>query len=1188
MKRLINLAALTVFAGVVLSAQDLRGTIRGIVRDASSAVVPAVEVHVINTATNVKNTAVTSESGYYNVEFLVPGSYKIEVAAKGFKKLTREGLDLAARQILAIDLSLEVGGVSESVTVKAESPLLETSNASSGMTIDNKRLLDLPMFGNNIGMSVLLAPGVANDQNYFLPGSADRNSYAVRVGGGGFTTSEYTLDGFSTAIAMNRVAFIPPVYAVNEMRVDTNAFDATTGGGTGGNFSAPTKSGTNEYHGNIWEHMRQNRWNALSWTSIYNFNKQVVAGQALASNRYKLMATGRYNDFGFTMGGPVTLPYWSDGPKLLKMKDKLFFFFSGNGQVGRGGGGRTYRMPTELERKGDFSEILARGGANYQLFDPGTGTLVNGTVVRQPFADNKIPANRISPIATWYSQFYPLPNAPGLTDLGQNFFNPTVASGSDYYSYMARGDYRINDKNNLFVRWFSAPYDDLPVDFTGQARFSAAGFKRNNGWLASHVYSLNPNTVFSFQGGLANNKTGNLGTAAEDPTIAGLPGYLKETAGDRLHLFGVTFGGTNAVPGFETGPDSYTTYTAYSGSAQVSHTRSSHTLRAGYEYHLWRYYDNRPGRPAGGVDFNGSYVRPANGSNQGSNTSYAQFLLGLPSGGSIDVNPAIYDYRDRGHFLYFQDDWRVNRRLTVNFGMRYELLLPISVVDNLNTQGFDPTAKTPISDQAEAAYAAAYAAGSYPGMLTPDQFKVRGVVTWLGVNGAPTTMYHPDKNNFSPRVGFAYQLNNRFVLRGGFGSFFENAIGTQSSENFPRYWNQSTGITATPDGVIFKSTLADPFPVQANGQRFITAAGNSLGSSAVLGNGYSYFSVNNKVAQVSHRFHMELQANLLKEWVFTAGWTSGLLKDVGIDRNLDELPQQYWSTNLTSRDDAYQTYINQQVPNPFKGLVPLNSSLNTANTVSRSFLLRPYPQFNGSLTERNNLLGSGRYDEFTFSAQKRYSSGFTMQLSGTGSKTFTPKIYQAYQTTPIRILADWTHRIAANGVYDIPFGKGRRFGSQMPWPVQLLAGGWQMGAIYQYQIRGPLKFGTKYFFNGDYNNVRLPDLTADWSRQFNTAAGFERSASKTPQGIQPWAVPEVIDPKIPNGQALNNWDASLGKAYYFTEARYLKFKFEMYNALNHYTFTGPDVNPANATFGSSAPGVVNPARTLMLGLQFFF
>ncbi len=159
MKRLIHLAALTVFAGIVLNAQDLRGTIRGIVRDASSAVVPAVEVHVINTATNVKNTAVTGESGYYNVEFLVPGNYKIEVVAKGFKKLTREGLDLAARQILAIDLSLEVGGVSESVTVKAESPLLETSNASSGLTIDNKRLLDLPMFGNNIGMSVLLAPG---------------------------------------------------------------------------------------------------------------------------------------------------------------------------------------------------------------------------------------------------------------------------------------------------------------------------------------------------------------------------------------------------------------------------------------------------------------------------------------------------------------------------------------------------------------------------------------------------------------------------------------------------------------------------------------------------------------------------------------------------------------------------------------------------------------------------------------------------------------------------------------------------------------------------------------------------------------------------------------------------------------------------------------------------------------------
>ncbi len=1165
----------------LLPAQDNRGVIQGTLRDPSGAVVPGAEVKVTNLGTNVTNSTRSNEQGYYEVPFLIPGSYKVAVTAGGFKSVVRDGITVAMKTQAVVDIPLEVGGTTESVTVTGQPPLLETATASAGLVMDSRRIYELPIVSNNVFMAPTLAPGVTNDQGTYGASLTARNSYGPRVGGGGFSTSEYSIDGSSTTLAGNRPSFVPPIYAVQEFKIETTPFDASQGGGVGGFFSAETKSGTNEYHGNLYWNHRQNRLNAAAWATNRQFYADVAAGRKKPTDAKVL--PGRSNDYGFTLGGPLQLPTLKDGkPSLWSGRNKLFFFFNYHGNKSGGPGAKYYRMPTDLEKQGNFTELLARGGSQFQLYDPASARLESGKVVRDPIAGNIIPQPRISPISKNYFKFWPSPNnmAGANFDLTNNHysFNEPRSNGID--SLLNRFDYNINDKHKSFVRWYSNRYDDLSGDFTGVGDYVFTSYYSNNGILVDHVWAHNSTTVFDFKLGWADNDSGGYSPGfGTDPTTLGWQSYLRDRAGDQMHAIPLILSNTQML---EFGTHTREKYESYNAAATGTKIAGRHTLRFGFEYRRYLYHDQKPASAAGSFNYGNNWVKKdSSASAPGSGLDFASFLFGLPNGGTINKN-AFFTTEDHLWSGYFQDDWRVTSRLTLNLGIRYELPTPMTEWHNRVVREYDYTAILPITASATAAYAR----NPIP-EVAPSQFNAKGGAQFVGINGVPRTIWNYDKNNVVPRIGAAYKLTDKLVLRGGYAVYTEPNNGSQALRAGSTYgYSQSTPYVATNDnGLTFAATMADPFPATLpGGARFLEPMGNALGSMQNAGSSYYYYYPDRK-NNYSHRFRAGVQYEIAKNIMAEVAYVGSRMRDLNLDQNGNPMPEKYWSHSPV-RDDSVQTYMAQQVANPFVGLLP-GTGINGA-TVARSQLVKPVPVLTG-ITIAQVPVGTSKYDSVEAQVQQRFAHGLTMQLSYTGAKQFSDRYYYEFQTTPSRYLDNFFQRVAVNGLWDVPFGHGRHYGSSANPIVDALIGGWTFGGVYQYQIRGPLTFTSNYLFNGDFSKIYIPHDETTPERKFNIDAGFNRVSAQQMASYQFRVNPIVPDPRMRQMDPINQMDFSLVKNFRITERYYFRAKIDCFNITNHPMFNAPDTSPTSGTFGQVAGyGTYAPMRNYLFTAQFFF
>lgn len=1181
------IATLIIACGAAIgSAQEFRGSITGRVVDNGGAAVAHANVAVTNAATNNSSSTTTNENGDYTALYLTPGTYSVTVEAAGFKKATRQNIEIRVGDKLQIDLQLEVGNVSDTVNVTSDAPLLETNTASAGQVVDRRRISELPLSDGNPFVLTRLAPGIAYTGDLLFSRPFDNGGTSSIVADGAAGGNEFTLDGTPNLASGRRVAFVPPADAVQEFKVETASFDAQQAHTAGATINVTLRSGSNKFHGTAYEFVRNDI------LSANNFFNNLNAPLGRDENGKAKRDITRYNRYGGTIGGPVVLPRFGQGGKPLWVgRDRSFFFFAYEGLKDAFQEPGFFTVPTRAMREGNFSALLA---SNIIIYDPTTARQVGARVQRNPFPDNKIPIDRFNPIALNYLKFYPLPNVETNDPLGTNNYFSSNPRSDNFNSESYRFDQTVSDKQRFFVRYNHNYRRESRGNWTGEVNgIRPTGnylFRINNGSTFDHLYNFGPTTVLNTRIGFSRFVEKNQRQHQGQFNPASL-GFSPQTAG--------FFGDASYLPRFEIGGLSSlgdtvgdtTTFNIYSAQPTLTKIVGGHSLRMGYDFRSYRENSIPSAHAAGRYDFANNYTRQQDTSNANvpGGQQFASFLLGITTGGTIDRNNSRSN-QTLYQGVFFQDDWKATRKLTLNLGVRWELENATTERFNRNIIAFDPSVANPV----EAAAKAAYAASPIPEVPVAN-FNVKGGILFAGDGNRG--FWDADKNNVQPRIGVAYQLSEKTVLRGGWGIFTVPAL--IFGVNAPGF-SQGTGILPTANvGLTFQATLSNPFPFGVD-----TPPGASQGLSTFLGRTISFIPSNLENPQ-TQRWEFSVQHELPGAWMIEASYVGNKGYDLttGNTNFVDPIPRQYLSTSLT-RDQKVIDFLAQQVTNPFRTLIP-GQNLNNS-TVSRGQLLRPFPEFTDIGSIRND--GQSIYHGGQFRAEKRFSKGYSLLAAYTWSKYIEEvSLLNVTDTDLERRISrdDIPHRVVVSGIWELPLGKGRKWGGGWNSYVDGMLGGWQLNAIYQWQSGRALDLGDRnVVFFGDPSNLRaeITSANADPTRKVFDVSGFYfHDATVQTNGVEDPAK-QRTDTRISlanniryfpsrlsglRGQNLNLWDISLLKKVRIVEGLDLELRGEFLNAFNHVQFSDPQTNPTNAAFGR-VTDQANLPRNVQIGLKLIF
>ena len=1167
--RALLAAALVCWAAAGAAGQEYRATLSGTITDATGAALPGVTVTIVETRTGAKTSVVTGTSGQYLVPFLPPGDYDVTAELSGFKQVTRKALHLEAGSHPVIDLAMAVGNVTESVQVHADVPIVNTADASVGQTVTTKEVEDLPLNGRTPMMLAQLAIGVVATSNPSLIHPFDNNAAAAwSIGGTPSQTSELLLDGAPDEIWSGSLAYSPPQDAVQEVSVKAFNTDAAYGHTFGGTLNQVLKSGTNTFHG-----------------SGYLFNQPAT----LTSNSFFNVKTGtpkpdnKYNQYGMTAGGPVAIPGLFDG------RNKLFWFLALERLTDSQPATNLTTVPTDAERQGDFSKLLALG-PQYQLFNPFSATMNGSTIVRQPFTNNVIPSKFLNSVALAYLKYYPEPNVAGDPTGFQNFIN-NAPSTDDFNNELGRVDYNTSSRSRLTVDVRHNFRSQLKNNYFNNIASGTTLDRKNWGLTGDEVFTINSTTVLDVRGNWTYlGETHGGPSSGFDPTGLGFPSYL---AGSSQYLqmpfigFSGSCGSQTSYQCLGTTGSSNVPSQSLQLFSDVVKNVGHHAIKVGADIRQYRVDATTYGNSTGSFTFGTNWVTGPTSTTAAApfGADFASFLLGLPTAGQYDIN-AQGIYRSHYYAAFVQDDWRMKPSLTVNLGLRYEQASPYAEEQARTVNGFDPNAQTAIGQAAEAAYAA-----KPIGPLPPSQFSASGGLTFPGSDGA---LYKTGAGMVSPRLGFAWTpglLHGKTVVRGGFGVFVQpitmanlNSSGTYSSNPIINQQGFSATTTLAPTLNNFltpNDTLGDPFPAG-----FLQPTGSSLGAATFLGQTISFLTPQAK-EPYSLRWHVgvehELRANLMAEVDYIANHAERLPVAV---TQLNGIPRQYLST-LPTRDQAVINQLSASTPNPFVGLLP-GTSLN-GSTISVAQLLAHYPQFpvgvNSTSTgvlEQNANVGTSDYESVSARIQQRFSHGLMLNGTYTWSRLMESDSYLNDSDTQLerRISPfDHTNHFVAAASYELPIGANRAIPVSSTW-ARLAFEGWRVNGIYTYQTGAPIVWTTDMVYNGT-------PITLD-PRQTNGPA-FNTSAFATASKDQFQYHIRTFPSTFSNlrTDAINNLDASILKNFMTGGSTYLQLRFEIFNALNHTTFAAPNVTPTSASFGIIS-SQANLPRSVQLGLRFVF
>jgi outer membrane receptor protein involved in Fe transport len=1137
-----------------LYAQSPLGAITGTISDSQGARVPNVEVVATNTNTNLTYRATSSEDGSYSLPNLPIGPYSVAASAPGFKPVTHTGLTVEVSQRLRLDLVLEVGAVSEAITVTGEAPRVQTEDSSLGTVVERQRIDQLPMNGRNVFSLVRLVAGVQprfyGEQGFADP--ANQNFSQIRFNGGPVYGNQIFLDGGSnTAPVHSEISVVPMADAVEEFRVETNALKAEFGQSNGGVVNVVTKSGTNEFHGTLYEFVRNDALDARN-----AFATQIDR----STGRIKPVL--RYNQYGGTLGGPVIIP------KVYNGKNRTFFFAGYEQWKYRNAGLRRATVPTEAERSGDFSNTRNGQGALIPIFDPlTTAPNPNGSgFIRQPFQGNVIPKSRFDPLSLRVLEFMPLPNQPPNNPFtnADNFLS-LAASSYDQGVTNIRIDHRLSDKDSIFGRYSvtrntrdGRGYGLGPAD---PDTFARQDQRDNYAGIVTWTRTISPAVINEMK---ANVQRQNLvfvhpSFGQDWPAKLGYPPIIPQTMFPAVDISGMlTLGKADA-----TSASGVRAQHTIQFADSVSWVRGAHQFKFGVDQRWIRLNWVNYGRPSGyfqfGSGLTGDPQHPA-----GTGFGMATFLLGEVSGGELRKRP-FFSFQSWTHASYIQDDWKVTPRLTLNLGLRYDV--SSGPVERWNRHSnFNP-------------------------FMTNSVTGMNGALTYAGVT-APRHFVARDWNNIGPRFGFAYELtgDGKTVVRGGYGVvYLYTEAGDTNGDNSNALGFEAITPFASTQGSNFKAFQFNEGPAE-----LLDPLGAEGGPAAFRGQSMRFQEYYTPTPYLQ-QWNLTIQRELVKGWVGSISYAGNHGTYLfGGNYNLNQLDPANWSRQLE---------LQNLVANPFSGQI--TSGPYSGKTIPLSQLLRPYSDY-GDINLMNAHNSSSIYHSMQVTVEKRYSRGLSFLLSYTAGKLINDAFSDAgangggndfrlgrFNRRLERAIDqdDVSQRMVISGVYELPFGKGKRFLGQARGVVEQVVGGWQINSVTTLQSGVPLQVrGANNFTGINWPNyvcdAYLPPGERSVTRWFNTDC-FENPANWT-LGNVPRTLPNVRGPGI--------FDIAFSafKTFHITESAKLEFRAELFNALNHVNYNNP-----NTSFSPNTQGVnTNPnfgritsagdARRIQLGLRLAF
>ena len=1224
-------------------AQGSRGSITGRILDQQNAVIPAAAVAVKDLLTGVTSKTVSNQTGYYEANFLDPGTYSVSVEVPGFKAMLRPGIVLETGGRLSIDLRLEVGQANQSVEVTAESPLLDTTSAGGDRVIDDREVAQLPYTTMNPfslqaltpGVVFTGAPGIA--RVFDNAGTASYGGYGLVAGGGIVAGNEFLLDGAPvTGTNGGRAGFVPSSQAVGEMRVETSPFDASLGH-TGGVFvSATTKSGNNTYHGSGFDQAQNYRWNATPFFTRENY-KQGIANGTIAPGTPE-QSSGKLSQPGFDIGGPVRIP------KLYNGKNKSFFYFEYDKITNIQANPNTpiFTMPTAAERTGDFSALLSvPNAANYIVYDPRTGSLVNGHVTRTPFPGNILPQSMIAanPIYNFYAKEYPLPNNPAgyvQPDGTNNYYDGSQPYNDYFNSIVNRYDYVVSNKVRINGKWYWNHRHQDAYDWghtTALAGLQSNGLVRQNkGGSGDFLYTLNPSNILDLGVSLTRYGEGNVKPIVSTGSAkqAGFPAAYQDAMGGYDALPAVLVNTYTVNNGGLTYPGLSQIGTTGQFTAKMTTIWRSHTLKYGLDERRYWYAAPVPGGyPAGYFSFDNSYMKQADNTTSSQTTNiglaWAAFAMGLPSTVQATQNDTGY-YSTRYHAAYIQDDFRVTSKLRIGFGLRFEREGGISERFNRGLAGGYNSGYAPPYAQA---VQAAYAASPIP-QLPAAQFLVAGGVNYLGKNYPNWTA---GTNRLLPNVSVVYSWDAKTVVRVGYGWYSDtfNAFNSRPGQN--GYSQTTTTAISTDNGLTFccgvgaagglssTTPIGNPFPLLAGGTHLVQPFGNSLGADTLDGQGFTYYP-RNYSPSISQRWKASVQRELFPNQVLDVSY-NGSYSNYPFNQSLSYLPGQYWATG-NSYNATEQAAMTANVTNPFyignlgslqQSNPALYNYLNsiswfTSKTLQTQQLLRANLNAGAGLTEAGAARAISWYHDVQFLYSKRFSHGILSSLSYTrtyGRQQWQPNSYNpslSWQLNP----NTRPNRLVWNAVWELPFGKGRQWLTH--GAMQHMVGGWQVSWVYQYQTGAPVSWGNLFYYGTVDQVVQALNQSATHSansrQEYSTAAvyspvfnpsasasapipagfiGFEGRSALQPGSYQMRQFPQYVNAL--RADPIRQWDVKLYRRFTLHERLNLNLGIDALNLTNHVQFGAPVLSPTATNFGAVTTQA-SGARQLQMNLRIEF
>ncbi len=1170
-RRSLSLLALVFGIASFAAAQDYRGRVQGTITDQADAAIPGTEVKLRNVETGVEVNRQTNGDGRYVFDFVDPGEYTVTIEQTGFKKAVQEHVIVRNRGDATVDLKLEVGGVAETVTVSDTPTALQFNSSSTQLTIENKVIDQLPIRGRNpynvTTLDPTVSPGTGSTSNENRP---YHHAYAndIDVGGQTQRANDVLLDGVPLTSSY-KSSYTPAMDAVQEVTFQKNAVDSEYGYSSGGVIVLNMKAGTNAFHGTAIGNWRNPRFNALTDPTL----KRTPGADE------KNFRGTNLKIYGGTFGGPV-------------IKNKLFTFTSYEHWNDASPLPFTLTVPTALERTGDFSQS-SRNGVIRNIFDPTKSSGTSGT--RLQFPGNIIPSNRFDPTALKLLAEIPLPNLPGSQDNLQGF----KVNNTSYWNFSERVDWNYSEKWKTFIRYGQFKAVLLESNPTGKKMLPINGSHRYGLSIAADsVYTISPKMVLNVRANFHKLTD----EYAAEPALIGKEGiadlfptsfYPSLYTFDQYYYPAFDIGNTANRLG-RPGREFWQHPQGFGGSARLNMYAGNHSLKWGGEYRV----DKGKGARFEPLTFSIRQQLTANAnSSPNLNTSgseWATFLLGYIDNNSIAARVPVQEVVTKGYAGYFMDDYKVNNRLTLNLGLRWEYEPGPVDAQNRLSQRLDLTQPIPEMQTTPPAIPA-----NVTNLLATKGEKQLFNGAWVFTDANNRNAWDKKVLTLLPRIGGAYRLGDKSVIRIGYARYLEPS--SRIRDPLGDFVNQYSGFsTSTPaatlavvapaTGPVPRATLSNPFPANITpiqlpvGQSLgrYTNLGNSIGTTA--GNATNGLDQFDQKPAVNDRFSFSYQREIWGHFVIDLDYFYNHENNIpyAVDLNMADPAFSYEVPKSSFNLSIANPFLNYLTPDKFPG------TLRTQPNTTIGALLRPYPQY--GVINQTNTSGRGEHlHSIEIQAQRPFAKGLSVLVAFAYQREQTQEFFDDFATFARKF--EWRdtdtprRRLTSAITWDVPVGKGRWLLKDAPRAVDLALGGWTFTTTTRLYSGRPLFFNQNLIVDGN------PKLSHPTNTMWFDTSKFHQVPTSTDPALppnlhrrdNPWTFPGVEGPGI--------WqtDMTISKSFRLTERFRLEARAESYNVFNHVNLANPTVDFTSANFGKvTAKLVAYNGREVQYGLRLVF